>query len=143
MDFPIIDLMDQDACYHKLVGLLHPDGLACPSCKADDHLHVHRRHRAPVLDYRCSACRRVFNAFTGTSLAGTHRTPAEIMLILRGFAQGVPTARLARELGCDRKHLLELRRLMQDNAERWLDRNPLGDEVVEADEMYQKGSTEV
>ena len=26
---------------------------------------------------------------------------------------------------------------MQDNAERWLDRNPLGDEVVEADEMYQ------
>jgi transposase-like protein len=137
MDFPIIDLMDQDACYHKLVGLLHPDGLACPSCKADDHLHVHRRHRAPVLDYRCSACRRVFNAFTGTSLAGTHRTPAEIMLILRGFAQGVPTARLARELGCDRKHLLELRRLMQDNAERWLDRNPLGDEVVEADEMYQ------
>ena len=60
------------------------------------------------------------------------------MLILRGFAQGVPTAQLARELGCDRKHLLELRhRLMQDNAERWLDRNPLGDAVVEADEMYQ------
>ena len=55
------------------------------------------------------------------------------MLILRGFAQGVPTAQLARELGCDRKHLLGLRRTMQDNAERWLDRNPLGDEVVEAD----------
>ena len=38
------------------------------------------------------------------------------MLILRGFAQGVPTAQLARELGCDRKHLLELRRRLQDNA---------------------------
>jgi transposase len=59
------------------------------------------------------------------------------MPILRGFAQGVPTAQLARELGCDRKHLLEPRRLMQGNAERWLDRNPLGDDVVEADEMYR------
>ena len=137
MDFPLTDLMDQDACYHRLVTLLHPAGLACPACKVPDHLRVHRRHRAPVLDYRCTACRRVFNAFTGTSLEGTHRRPAEVMLILRGFAQGVPTAQLARELGCDRKHLLELRRRMQDNATRWLDRNPLDDAVVEADEMYQ------
>ena len=104
MDFPIIDLMDQDACYHRLVGLLHPDGLVCPGCRTDDRIRVHRRHRAPVLDYRCTACGRVFNAFTGTALAGTHRRPAEIMLILRGFAQGVPTARLARELGCDGEH---------------------------------------
>jgi transposase-like protein len=137
MDFPLTDLMDQDACYHKLVSLLHPDGLACPECKKPDHLRVHRHHRAPVLDYRCTACGRVFNAFTSTELEGTHRRPAEIMLILRGFAQGVPTAQLARELGCDRKHLLELRRRMQDYARRWLDRNPLGDDVVEADEMYQ------
>jgi transposase len=137
MDFPIADLMDQDACYAKLVGWLHPKGLICPNCKADDHLRAHRHHRAPVLDYRCTACGRVFNAFTGTALAGTHRSPAEIVLILRGFAQGVPTAELARELGCDRKHLLELRHLMQDDADRWLDRNPLGDDVVEGDEMYQ------
>ena len=137
MDFPLTDLMDQDACYHKLVSLLHPGGLACPACKASDRLRVHRRHRAPVLDYRCTACGRVFNAFTATELDGTHRRPAEIMLTLRGFAQGVPTARLARELGCDRKHLLELRRRMQGHATRWLDRNPLGDVVVEADEMYQ------
>jgi transposase-like protein len=137
MDFPLTDLMDQDACYDKLVGLLHPDGLTCPGCKSDDHLRVHRRHRAPVLDYRCTACGRVFNAFTGTELEGTHRGPAEIMLILRGIAQGAPTARLARELGCDRKHLLELRRRLQGFATRRLDRNPLGDAVVEGDEMYQ------
>jgi transposase len=137
MDFPLTDLMDQDACYARLLALLHPGGLACPGCRSGDRLRVHRRHRAPVLDYRCTACGRVFNAFTATALAGTHRRPAELMLILRGFAQGMPTAQLARELGCDRKHLLELRRLMQENAERWLDRNPLGDDVVEADEMYQ------
>ena len=30
MDFPILDLMDQDGCCHKLLDLLHPGGLACP-----------------------------------------------------------------------------------------------------------------
>lgn len=30
MDFRITDLLDQDACYAKLVALLHPEGLACP-----------------------------------------------------------------------------------------------------------------
>ena len=53
MDFPIADLMDEDACYAKLVAWLHPDGLACPRCVGRDRLGVHRRHRAPVLDYRC------------------------------------------------------------------------------------------
>ena len=28
MDFPITELMDEQACYEKLVGWLHPDGLA-------------------------------------------------------------------------------------------------------------------
>ena len=28
MDFPLTDLMDQDACCHKFVALLHPAGLA-------------------------------------------------------------------------------------------------------------------
>ena len=59
---------------------------------------VHRRRRAPVLDYRCGHCRRVFNAFTGTALHGVKRRPGELVLIVRGFAQGVPTAQLAREL---------------------------------------------
>ncbi len=102
MDFPIADLMDEDACYAKLLGWLHPDGLACPKCGARHGLHVHHRHRAPLLDYRCKACRRVFNAYTGTALQGTQRRPVELVLIVRGFAQGVPTAQLARELECDR-----------------------------------------
>jgi hypothetical protein len=32
MDFPITDLMDEQACYDRLVGWLHPDGFACPRC---------------------------------------------------------------------------------------------------------------
>ena len=75
MDFPLTDLMDQDACYAGLVALLHPGGLACPACGDGNHLRVHRRHRAPVLDYRCLSCGRVFNAFTGTSLGGRTAGP--------------------------------------------------------------------
>ena len=137
MDFPIADLLDEDACYAKLLAWLHPDGLACPRCGSRDGLHVHRRHRAPALDYRCSSCRRVFNAYTGTGLHATKRRPVELVLIVRGFAQGVPTAQLARELNCDRSELLDFRHRLQEAAGRGLDRAPLGDQVLEADEAYQ------
>ena len=69
-------------------------------------------------------------------MQGTHRRPSQLLLILHGVATGEPTARMARELGCDRKHLLELRHRLQDNARLGLDRNPLDDAVAEADEMY-------
>ena len=136
MDFPLIDLMDPRACYEKLLGLLHPDGLACPHCGEHDRVGIHRRHRDPVLDYQCGVCGRVFIAFTGTPLQGIRRSPAQLLLILRGVAQSVPTAQLARELGCDRKHLLQLRHRLRGNAALRLDRNPLGDAVVDADEAY-------
>ena len=93
--------------------------------------------RFNVLDSRCRACRCVFNAFTGTALQGTKRRPVALLLILRGFAQGVSTARLARELGCDRLELLRFRHKLQDLAYRFRDVGPLEDPVVEADEVYQ------
>jgi transposase-like protein len=137
MDFPIFDLMDEDACYAKLVECLHPDGFACPRCGRDDRMAVHLRTRPPILDYRCGHCKRVFNAFTGTALHGVKRRPTELVLIVRGFAQGVSTAQLARELECDRSELLNLRHRLQDLAFRNRDRMPLDDEVLEADEAYQ------
>src|SRR5512142_3074780 len=109
MDFSLNDYLDEDACYAKLLELLHPDGLSCPGCGERQRLGVHRRHRAPVLDYQCATCDRVFNVWTGTFLQGTHRRPAAILMILHGIAQATPTAQMARELGCDRKHLLDLR----------------------------------
>ena len=137
MDFPITALMDEDACYAKLVAWLHPDGLACPRCGKADRLAVHRRRRPPVLDYRCGHCKRVFDAFTDTALHGVKRRPAELVLIVRGVAQGVPTAQLARELECDRSELLNLRHRLRDLAFRNRDRMPLDDRVLEADEAYQ------
>jgi transposase-like protein len=137
MDYPITDLMDQDACYQQLVQILHPDGLACPRCQARDGLKVHKRLRAPVLDYRCAACGRVFNAFTETVFHKTHFRPGELILLLRGIAQGTPTAQLARELARNRSHLLERRHRLQEQARRAADPLPLDDPVVEADECYQ------
>jgi hypothetical protein len=98
---------------------------------------VHRRRRPPVLDFRCGHCRRVFNAFTDTALHGIKRRPSELILIVRGFSQGVPTAQLARELECDRSELLNLRHHLQDLAFRNRDRMPMDDQVLEADEAYQ------
>ena len=135
LDFPLIGLMDEDACYARLLDALHPDGLCCPRC-GSSRLGVHRRNRAPVLDYRCRDCRRVFNAFTGTTLQKTNRRPSTLILILRGIAQGVSTARLARELNCDRMKLLELRHKLQDHALARVDPTPLSDPIVEADECY-------
>ncbi len=143
MDFPIGGLMDEDACYARLVATLHPGGLACPRCgaRADaGSLEVHRRHRAPVLDYRCRPCGRVFNAFAGTPLAGSPKRPSQLVLFLRGVSKGETTAALARELGCGRGHLLELRHRLQAHAAAALTRAdpaPLhGDAAAEADEAY-------
>ena len=47
MDFPIIDLMDEDACYAQLISWLHPEGLACPRCHQADRMRIHRSYRAP------------------------------------------------------------------------------------------------
>lgn len=136
MDFPLTALLDPQACFDFLCHALHPDGLRCPRCHST-HYRVHRSHRAPVRDYRCGACGRVFNAWTGTAWQGTHKTPAQLVLFCRGLLRGEPTARLARELGCDRKHLLALRHRLQQQAQAWLPRDPLPDTQAEADEMYQ------
>ena len=137
MDFPIGESMDETSCYEFPVGLLRPGGLACPHCGDRDHLRVHRRDRAPILANRCTACRRISNAFTGTVLRGTKRRPIELVLILRGIAQGVSTAQLARELGCSRPELLEFRHRLQELGTEHLDRTPLADAAIEADEMFQ------
>ena len=136
--FSTVELMDEQKCYDFLVGIFHEDGLCCPNCgERVENARVHRRHRGPVRYYRCR-CGRVYNAFTGTILQGTHKRCSEIVRILQGIAQGVSTMHLAKELGIDRKHLLELRHKLQEFLADSAGHLPaLPDSVVEADEMYQ------
>jgi transposase-like protein len=136
MDFPIHHLMDEAACYALLLDWMHPSGLTCPHCQSSD-AWVHRYYREPVLDYRCKSCGSVYNAFTGTVFSKTRRRPSELIMILRGVATAVPTARMARELNCSRAHLLELRHKLQANALARRDSTPLPDDKIEADEMYK------
>jgi hypothetical protein len=135
--FSTVELMDEQKCYDYLVEILHPDGLCCPECESPvEQSKVHRQDRAPVLYFRCS-CGRIYNAFAGTLWQGSHHSCCVIVRILQGFAQGTPTLHLAKELGIDRKHLLERRHKIQSLAAQACIREPLPDEVVETDEMYQ------
>ncbi len=42
MDFPIAELMDEDACDSKSVESLYPAGIACPRRGRADAIAVHR-----------------------------------------------------------------------------------------------------
>ena len=55
MDFPILDLPDEQACYACLVAALHPQGLRCPGHRGSRDA-THRSRRYPVLDYHCADC---------------------------------------------------------------------------------------
>jgi hypothetical protein len=89
MLLPIEDLLDEERCFRMLLDALHPDGIRCPNGHAlpadqapDD------RHRAPVMDYRCRECGRVFNLYRGTALQGVRYGPSRLVMILRGFCSG-------------------------------------------------------
>ena len=117
--FPIHDLLDEQACYDYLLRQWHPDGLPCPNGHAlPPDQAPHDRHRAPIMDYRCRTCGAVFNLFTGTHWCKTKYPCSTIVLILRGIAQGVPTAQLAAELAIDRGNLLEHRHAIQAEVAR-------------------------
>ncbi len=114
LQFPLHDLLDEQACYDFLLQVLHPDGLRCPHGHAlPGDQAAHDRHRAPILDYRCRTCGAVFNLFTGTVWTKSHYHCSTIVQILRGIAQGIPTKHLAAELGIDRGQLLARRHRIQ------------------------------
>jgi hypothetical protein len=138
MRFPITDLLSDDECYAYLVEALHgPGGLACPEGHAlPDGQAPHDRSRAPIVKYRCHQCGAVF--FTGTVWCGTHYDASTVVLVLRGFAQGVSTSQLADELDLDYSTLLERRHRVQAQAAKGSPVGlPSGSEAAEADEMFQ------
>ena len=119
--FPIQALLDEQKCHDYLLGVLYPDGLKCPrghSLPAGQQ--PHDRQRQPIVDYCCRECGAVFNIFTDTIWSGSRYTYVQIIMILRGIAQGVPTEHLARALGIDRSHLLEKQHEIQQLIEQRL-----------------------
>jgi hypothetical protein len=67
MRFPIDDLLSNQECCRYLREQLHPDGLSCPNGhELPDDRSPHDRKQAPILNYRCPECGRVFNILTDT-----------------------------------------------------------------------------
>jgi transposase-like protein len=117
MAFPITELLDEQACYEFLLSVLHPTGLRCPAGhKVAAGQAPHMSDRAPVVEYRCRRCGKVFNLFTTTLWKGTHYSCRQVVPLVRGFAQGVPTLHLARELRLDYETVLTRRHSWQEQA---------------------------
>jgi hypothetical protein len=136
--YPISDLLNPEECYDYLLHVLYPEGSQCKNGHPlPPDQAPHDRSRAPLVDYRCRVCGNVFNLFTDSVWEGTHYDCITVVLVMRGFVQGMPTLQLAEELGLDYGTLLERRHQIQQLALVHKPTEPLPDEVVEADEMFQ------
>jgi transposase-like protein len=139
MDFPIVELMDRQACVRWIEAYFHPTGLKCPHCQADlkKALAFRKTKRSDLVVYRCKACRGIYNLYSGTVFEGRYFTPEQAVLFIREVVQGKSTAKLARELHISRTTALEVRHKLQANAEQEQSTEPLSDLEVETDEMFQ------
>ena len=139
MDFPIIDLMDDELSSQWLHKYFHPEGLKCPHCgQGLDQAREFRQTKTSQLTvYRCTACQGIYNLYSRTVFEGRYFRPAQAVLLLRGVTKGDPSAEIAREIGVSRPTVLEVRRELQANAERHQPQTPLSDTQTETDEMFQ------
>jgi hypothetical protein len=139
MDFPIIDLMSDKASEEWILEHFHPTGLRCPHCQAAwaKSAEFRTTRRSQLTVYRCRVCHGIYNLYSGTIFAARQLRPAQVVLLVRGVLKGESAARLARELGMSRTTLTELRQLIQQNAANLQTSQPLTDNVVETDELFQ------
>jgi transposase-like protein len=139
MDFPIVDIMSEKASEEWILEHFHPDGLRCPHCDAarTEASEFRRTRQSQLMVYRCRHCRGIYNLYSGTIFEARHLAPAQVVLLVRGVLKGESAATLARELGMSRTTVTGLRQLIQTNATHLQSNEPLLDQVVEADELFQ------
>ncbi len=139
MDFPIVDLLDDDVSAVWLLKHFHPHGLKCPHCAARVTqarvFRENKRTRLPV--YRCGRCQGIYTLYSGTVFAGKQLRPAQVVLLLRGVCKGEPSLTLARELQLSRMTVHELRNALQTNALQAQPTARLKDQRTETDELFQ------
>lgn len=139
MDFPIVDLLDDDLSEMWLLKHFHPDGLKCPHCGAEeaDRRRFRTNSKSGVTVHRCNHCQGVYTLYSGTVFAGKHFRPAQAVLLLRGLCKGESAAAIAREIGVSRKTVHEMRKAIHARAERLQPQEALSDLRTETDEMFQ------
>ena len=137
---PLRGLMDYNKCYEYLLNLLHAQGLHCPCghlLPSEQKPHKYRKNGLPC--YKCTdiGCKKVFNIFTNTIFQGIHYNCVTIVLMLKGFAQGVSTQLLSKELSVSYNQLLDWRHILQEHAFENRDISRLQDKKLESDEFFQ------
>src|SRR4249920_58148 len=138
MIFPITELLDEQESVAWIERYFHPEGLCCPGCRATrEHAREFRRHKRGFVDYRCHACQRAYNLYTGTLFAGSNLEPRRVVLLVRGICKGEPAPVLAEELALSRQCVHRWRKRLQANAYEMLSPRPLPDGATETDEMFQ------
>ena len=111
MDFPIIDLLDEDLSVEWLMKHFHPEGLKCRHCQADssEARYFRRNVRSGLAVYRCQCCDGIYHLYSGTLFEGSQLSPSQVVLLIRGFVQGQSSAQLSRELNLAYKTVLKWR----------------------------------
>lgn len=139
MDFPIVELIDDELGAAWVQKHFHPHGLKCPHCQAsvDNGREFRQTQTSGLTVYRCRQCGGTYNLYSGTVFEGRRLRPAQVVLLLRGLCKGEPATVLARELGLNRQTVHELRRRLHANGERLQTDTPLSDERTETDELFQ------
>lgn len=139
MDFPIVELLDDDVSATWLQKYFHPTGLHCPHCGTDlaEAREFRTTTKSRLTVYRCPHCQGIYNLYSDTVFAGSHLRPAQVVLLLRGVCKGEPTATIAREIAVSRQTVHELRQALQTNAQRLQPSEPLPDTQTETDELFQ------
>lgn len=138
MDFPILDICDDELGEVWLRKHFHPHGLHCPQCRASvkQSRFFGQTRCSHVTMYRCQHCQSAYTVYTGTLFAKQLR-PAQVILLLRGICKGEPTASLSRELRLAYDTVHHLRQQLHANALRLQPDTLLPDAVTEIDEMFQ------
>jgi len=139
MDFPILEVCDDELGERWLGKHFHPRGLRCPECDASvKHARVFgQTRRSHVTRHRCRRCQRVYTVYTGTVFANKQLRPAQVILLLRGVCKGESTASLSRELGLAYDTVHHVRQALHANAIRLQPDTALPDAITETDEMFQ------
>jgi transposase-like protein len=139
MDFPLLEICDDELGETWLRKHFHPQGLRCPECGASvKQARVFgQTRRSHVTQHRCRACQTVYTVYTGTLFANKQLRPAQVILLLRGVCKGESTASLSRELDLAYDTVHHLRQRLHDNAQELQSETRLSDTTTETDEMFQ------
>ena len=139
MDFPILDICDDELGEVWLRKHFHSQGLHCPQCSASvkQARFFGRTRCSHITMYRCQHCQTAYTVYTGTLFAKKQLCPAQVILLLRGICKGESTASLSRELHLAYDTVHHLRQQLHANAIRLQPDTPLPDAVTETDEMFQ------